>query len=196
MKTIKLLGELGRKFGKVHRFDVKSPAEAIRALCANFKGFESHLMNSDPSKVRYRVIVGKETLPDETHLHNTSGSAEVIKFVPVIVGAKEGGVFQTIFGAVLIAVGFALSFTPFAAASPYLYAAGVAMMLGGVAQMLTPAPSVPQATSYEAAENKPSYSFDGPVNTQAQGHPVPIGYGRMIVGSAVISAGIIPEDIS
>jgi predicted phage tail protein len=33
------------------------------------------------------------------------------------------------------------------------------------------------------------------VNTTAQGHPVPVGYGRMIVGSAVISAGIDVDEI-
>jgi hypothetical protein len=32
-------------------------------------------------------------------------------------------------------------------------------------------------------------------DTSAQGHPVPIGYGELIVGSAVISAGVIAEDI-
>ena len=197
MKTIKLLGELGKKFGKLHRFDVNSPAEAIRALCANFKGFEAHLMNSDPEVVRYQVVVGKETVPNENHLHDPIGGADVIKFVPVLVGAKGGGgLIQTIVGAVLIVVGFALSFTPFAAASPYLYAMGVSMMIGGVAQMLTPSRSPTMgSTSYEEAENNPSYTFDGPINTEAQGHPVPIGYGRMIVGSAVISAGIVAADI-
>jgi predicted phage tail protein len=44
-------------------------------------------------------------------------------------------------------------------------------------------------------ENKPSFLFDGPVNTIAQGHPVPVGYGEMYVGSAVISAGIVTEEI-
>ena len=50
--------------------------------------------------------------------------------------------------------------------------------------------------SDQASEDKrdPSYIFNGPVNTMAQGHPVPIGYGEMIVGSAVISAGISVDE--
>ncbi|HNQ32149.1 MAG TPA: hypothetical protein PKJ93_00055, partial [Methanoculleus sp.] len=36
----------------------------------------------------------------------------------------------------------------------------------------------------------------GPVNTMAQGHPVPVGYGEMIVGSAVISAGIEIDEVA
>ena len=42
--------------------------------------------------------------------------------------------------------------------------------------------------------NTPSYLFNGAVNTTAQGHPVPIGYGRLIVGSAVISASIVTTE--
>ena len=55
----------------------------------------------------------------------------------------------------------------------------------------------PKATEpSERPENKPSYSFNGAVNTTAQGHPVPVGYGRLIVGSAVISAGIDVDEIA
>lgn len=46
----------------------------------------------------------------------------------------------------------------------------------------------------DSPDNSASYSFAGPVNTEAQGNPVPVVYGRMIVGSAVISAGIDAED--
>ncbi len=53
----------------------------------------------------------------------------------------------------------------------------------------------PKATAGGAeVTNLPSYTFNGPINTTAQGNPVPLGYGRMIVGSAVISAGITADD--
>ena len=68
---------------------------------------------------------------------------------------------------------------------------GASLILGGVVQMLTP---VPRGTKNKSVSNEPSYSFNGAVNTQAQGNPVPLLYGRMIVGSAVISAGINAED--
>ena len=41
----------------------------------------------------------------------------------------------------------------------------------------------------EQKETK-SYLFSGPVNTAAQGIPIPIGYGRLRVGSTVISASL------
>jgi predicted phage tail protein len=75
-----------------------------------------------------------------------------------------------------------------------LYSVGTAMILGGVSQMIAPTPKA--AEPYEPPENKPSYSFNGAVNTTAQGHPVPVGYGRLIVGSAVISAGIDVDEVA
>jgi predicted phage tail protein len=65
-------------------------------------------------------------------------------------------------------------------------------VLGGVAQMLSPQQK--GLSSKDSPDNGASYNFNGPVNTQAQGNPVPLLYGRMIVGSAVISAGIYAED--
>ena len=46
----------------------------------------------------------------------------------------------------------------------------------------------------DGPDNGASYNFNGPVNTTAQGNPVPLLYGEMFVGSATISAGIYSED--
>ena len=65
-------------------------------------------------------------------------------------------------------------------------------MAGGIIQMLVPVPKTGDPS--ERPENKPSTYFDGAVNTMAQGHPVPLGYGKLMVGSAVISAGLTVEE--
>ena len=98
MKTVKLLGELGKKFGKSFQLDIKNPAEAVRALCVNFPAFRQHLIDSEKRGVAYRVIVGKEDQKVED-LHNPSGK-QTIKFVPVLVGAGGNGVGTFIAGAV------------------------------------------------------------------------------------------------
>lgn len=189
MKTVQLLGELGKKFGKSFKLDVRNPAEAVRALCTNFPEFKQHLIESEKRGIAYKVLVGKEA-QTANDLHNPAGK-QSIKFVPILQGAGGGGL-QVIIGAVLIAA----SFVPFLApVSPYLMSAGVAMVLGGVIQMLTPVPKLNADVSNGNPDNKPSYAFNGAVNTSAQGYPVSIGYGRMIVGSAVISAGIVSEDL-
>jgi hypothetical protein len=70
------------------------------------------------------------------------------------------------------------------------FSVGVSLALGGIAQMLAPQPKFdgPQE------EQQPSYVFNGAVNTTAQGQPVPVGYGRMIVGSAVIIGGFVKKE--
>lgn len=194
MKTVQLLGELGKKFGKSFQLDVKNPAEAVRALCANFPEFKHHLINSEKRGVAYKVLVGKESQSIED-LHNPSGK-QTIKFVPVLMGAGGNGVGTFIVGAVLFAaavVGFIIA--PGNPVSGYLANVGFALMIGGVIQMLTPVPKSNSDVSNNSPDNKPSYAFNGAVNTSAQGYPVSIGYGRMIVGSAVISAGIVSEDL-
>lgn len=195
MKKIQLLGELGKKFGKNFSMDVKNPAEAVRALCTNFPAFKQHLLDSEKRGIAYKVLVGKEAQTVED-LHNPSGK-QSIKFVPVLIGAGGNGVVPVIIGAVLIAVGVVAGvFFPGNPVSPYLISAGIAMVIGGVVQMLTPMPNLNSDTSNNQPDNKPSYVFNGGVNTSAQGYPVPVGYGRMIVGSAVISAGIVAEELA
>jgi predicted phage tail protein len=70
---------------------------------------------------------------------------------------------------------------------------GVALVLGGVAQMLSPVPKPPGPA--EAPTQLESNSFSGVLNTVRQGVPVPIAYGRVFVGSAVVSAGLDVDQV-
>ncbi|MGL4713751.1 MAG: tail assembly protein, partial [Shewanella sp.] len=115
-----------------------------------------------------------------------AGTAE-IRIVPVIGGSKRGGILQTILGAVMIVVGAYFG-------QSWLLQVGVAMVAGGVVQMLSP--QAKGLKGREAAENTPSYAFGGAVNTTAAGNPVGIGYGKRRIGGAIISAGIYAEDIA
>ena len=195
MKTIILLGELGKRYGTRHRLDVKSPAEAIRALCANFKDFAAFVASSHERNVGYRVLNMREDVSQD-ELHNPAG--QQIAVVPVVAGAG-GALGKILIGAALIAAAvvtggasIALTGVTFTSlAGQIAFGIGVSLAIGGVAQLLAPAPNQP------ADENqKQSYIFNGAVNTTAQGQPVPIGYGRMIVGSAVISAGINTDELT
>ena len=78
------------------------------------------------------------------------------------------------------------------AAAASLISSGAGMMIGGVIQMLSPMQG--GLASRQDPDNKPSYAFGGPVNTIAQGNPVPILYGKRRIGGAIISAGIYAED--
>lgn len=204
MKTVKLLGELGKNFGKEFKLDIKNPAEAVRALCVNFPDFERHLIESEKRGVAYKVMVGKASIK-LNDLMNPSGKEE-IKFVPVIQGAG-GDTGKIILGVALItaaimmptsiiaieaALATGISVTTMAS---YTFAVGAMLALSGAAGILTPKQDASPQDLNNSPDNKPSYTFNGAVNTSAQGYPVPVGYGRMIVGSAVISAGIVAEEL-
>lgn len=189
LREVRLYGHLGQRFGRVHRFDVATPAEALQALIANFAGFAEHLRrHSEPG---YRVLTGKRPIMEVEELSQRRTGTEPIKIVPVVAGAKKGW-GRILAGYVLVVVGTALSVFGYVAIGQPIAQAGVALALQGVVQLLTPVPKAPKPS--ERPENDPSYFFDGAVNTSAQGQCVPVLLGRLIVGSAVVSAGLSAEE--
>ena len=202
MATVILMGELGSKFGRSHELEVCSVAEAVRALCANFKEFKSHLLSSEEQQMDYKIIV-KDSEIDIDDIHDPVGKQK-IQFVPVIRGEKglDNPLEKIIVGSAIIAASFflpgstlfAVGATSFSIQS-IAFSIGVSMALTGVSQMLTPTPDTPLIPQESSPNNVPSNLFNGPVNTTAQGHPVPVGYGRLIIGSAVISAGIDVDQV-
>ncbi|MGX8939442.1 tail assembly protein [Symbiopectobacterium sp. Eva_TO] len=190
LKTIRLYGVLGATFGRVHKLAVESHQEAIKALSVIIPGFEKFLLISKARGLTYAVFDGKRNLTRDELDFTISHE---IRIAPVIIGSKKAGLFQTILGAVLLAAAIwnPASLIP-AKALLSVGAMGASMMLGGVVQMLTPVQG--GLAMRESPDNKPSYAFGGPVNSIAQGNPVPILYGRRRIGGAIISAGIYAED--
>ena len=211
MKVVKVYGALRKKLGQCRfEFDVETPAQAIKALCVNFRGLEKWLLDSERDGVSYRVTIGKEKITQEStgHLILPWSEKEVFSITPVIVGAG-GGTGQILAGIGLVAfailtagagagfLGAGLGatssfFTLGAAASTAIGSIGAALLVGGIAQAISSSPV--QSTSVlergrEAAKLE-SFTFSGIVNTAKQGLPVPIVYGRAYVGSAVLSSGL------
>jgi len=170
-----LYGNLGALYGKVHLYDVVSPAQAIKALSVTIKGFKQSLIDGG----YYRILLGGKDELDINEVANPMSDRETIRIVPVVAGAE--GLGKIVLGSALIAVGLVTGIQP-------ITNIGIAMVLGGVSEMLFSPQAAPDSS--ERPENKPSFIFNGAVNTTRQGNPVPICYGRMIVGSQVISAGL------
>jgi predicted phage tail protein len=187
LRKIKLYGKLAKFIGhRVLEADVATAAEAVRFLLANWPELEAHM-----SDQHYRVSIGTYDI-DLEELHHPAGAAP-ISFVPVVAGA--GAVGRILIGVALIAASIfipgstAIFGTTFGKISLGVGLFGGSLVLGGVAQLLTPTPKVPQGADKQDDPRK-SYSFSGIQNTSRQGVPVPIVYGETIVGSVVISAGI------
>jgi predicted phage tail protein len=193
VSTVRLYGVLRAKFGKEFRLAVASPAEAIRALSLQLPGFQAFLMGAKDRGLTFAVFNGRRNL-SEDQLHDPPGD-DAIRIAPVLQGSKRGGTLQTIMGAVLVVVGAAINIISqgsLAMIGTPLINAGIAMVIGGVVQMLSPTQK--GLGTQDSPDNRPSYAFNGPVNTQAQGNPVPATYGDTWTGSAVISGGIFAED--
>jgi predicted phage tail protein len=186
LRKIKLYGQLAKFIGRrVLEADVATAAEAVRMLVANFPGLEQHM-----AEQHYRVRVGTYDL-DETEIHDPAGQQE-IKIVPVIAGA--GAVGRIIAGIALIAASFIPGLQGVAIlgtkllVTTALVTVGASLLLGGVAQLLTPVPKVPQGSGSDNDPRK-TFNFSGIQQTSRQGVPVPCVYGLTLVGSVVISAG-------
>ena len=214
MKVIKVYGALRKRLGQC-RFELEAatPAQAIKALCVNFPGLDKWLIDSEKDGVGYRVTVSKEkaTEQDITPLILPWSEKDVFSITPVIAGAGRG-LGSILAGAALIslavlnpAVGFSFSKGGFVymGTGTATFGAKLAIAAGtlglgltffGIAQTISPQPSL-DSTLDESAQLE-SFSFSNVVNTSKQGLPVPIAYGRVFVGSAIISSGLDVDEVT
>ena len=190
LRKIRLYGKLAKFIGRrVLEADVATAAEAVRFLLANFPQLEKHMADQ-----HYRVSVGSYDLTEE-ELYDPAGQQQ-IKIVPVLQGA--GAVGRIIGGVALLAAAFLIpGFAALAGPTAFslIVGVGATLVLGGVAQLLTPVPTIPQGKNSDEDPRK-SYSFSGVQQTTRQGVPVPVVYGETLVGSVVISAGIDTVQVS
>ncbi len=194
LTTIRLYGALGARFGRVHKLAVQTSAEAVKALCINFDGLEQYLYNAKKNGMTFAVFRGKRNIGVQDY--KELGGDSDIRIAPIMEGAKKAGMFQTILGAVMVVAGIVVSGLSAGWASPVggaMISAGIGMAAGGIYQMLSPQPKGLQGR--DDPDNKPSYAFGGAVNTLAMGNSVALLYGEREIGGAIISAGIVAEDI-
>jgi predicted phage tail protein len=208
MKVVKVYGELKKRLGQSRfELDVATPAEAIRALCANFPGLQKWIIDSEQDGVAYKVKVGKEQIGEDNleTLHYPWSEREVFSLTPVLAGAggKDGTWTKVLVGGLLIAgaiffPGVAVAGGVFTASGAGGWAAaaaiagniGISTTLMGIGELLSPTPPVP-----EEAETLENYAFSGVANVARVGTPVPIAYGRLFVGSSVISSGLDVDQV-
>lgn len=188
LKTIKLYGVLGKKFGKEFKLAVESTREAVKALSAQVPGFEQFMLNAHEQGLAFAIFQDDENISEDQIDFDTG--ANVIKIVPKVMGAGgDSGVFQLVLGAILIAASFIPGIGQ--AAQVALIGAGAGMAVGGIVQML-----MPKADTQDQNQdgNRSNFGFGGAVTTIAQGNPIPILYGQREVGGFIVNAGQFAVD--
>ena len=175
-QVVRLLGDLGERYGAEHMYyNLRTPADAIKLLCLNSPEFQEELTHAHEHGVGYRLIQAGADL-DVEDLHLPFGSKDLI-LVPVVAGS--GGVGKVIAGVALITAALfipgaqVLGFAGFnaalagttgaiiAGAGTALGAIGVSLVLGGVAEILSPQPTIPKLGNNRLGSGEAS-STDGP----------------------------------
>ena len=182
LRKVRLLGAAGKKFGREFEIAVKTPAEAFRALCTLCPGLRGWVIQQHEKGVAWRILTTDRKGVSENML-SMETTAEVITFAPTMRGAggDGGGFFQVVLGVVLIAAALII---PFAAAGGGLGLGllGGSLVLGGIAQLITPTPTLPsqQKTGELGNDGKglASSLFTRGASNGAQGEVVPVLYGR------------------
>jgi len=199
LRTVKVYGHLAEHCGQsVFEALVRVPADAIKFLLCNFPELRSLMRDG-----YYKVAIGKYDLQLADHpeqLHYPMAADDVVKVIPVVSGAGGRGIGVALLGAALIATAvftggstLALGIGGFSAGvgiSAAVGNLGLALTLGGIAQMITPVPK-----QFDPGEADPSggFAFSGLQNVSQEGIPVPVVYGEMIVGSVVLSTGLVAD---
>lgn len=196
MKEIILGGRLGKIFGRVHKLDVQTPAEAIRALCSLYVDFETEVRKGQYRIFRLNAYADVEI--DEHRLHLRFGSSIGFRIDPVAAGAGSS-FFKVILGGLLIGAAFlftggALGATLFSIGGMSITGGQLALVggmlaLSGVSQLLTPQVKTPNT------EQNEGYVFDSPGNRTVEGGAVPLVFGKkVVVGSTQVAMGIFTEE--
>ena len=177
---VKLLGELGRRFGRQYSFVADSPREVMSALCNQLEGFKQYMSTAHENGVGFRLVNDD---PYGMDYDNVMMGCNRLIIAPIVSGA--GTVGRILIGVALVGLAFVPfggAFAGFAAAKGFalgsglLFSSGLSLILTGVASLLTPAVQTPSSDT----QRKDSFLFDRAAELTTQGNPVPITIHRKL----------------
>jgi predicted phage tail protein len=195
---IKLLGELGKKFGRYYEIMALNPKEIISALSNQLDGFKEYLATAHENGVFFKLV------NDEAEGMGYEGCflpCDQLIMAPVITGSggSGGSIGKILLGAALIGLAFipgigTVAATATAKASlstigSLMFSLGGALVFGGIAELLTPSVKEPK-------EGEQSFLFDRAAELTTQGLPVPLLYGEFLAAAPlIISSSISTEGV-
>lgn len=198
LMQVKLLGDLGQKFGRHYEFVADSPRDVISALSNQLAGFKQYLCEAHERNVAFKLV---DDDPEGMAYENAVMPCKRLIIAPMVMGGGSAG--KILLGVGLIALSFVsfgagafagvggLAATSTAAAVPAFTAAGsmvlfklgATLLFTGIAELLTPTP--------KDGGREESFLFDQAAETSVQGTPVPLIYGRYLATSpALISSSV------
>lgn len=182
---------MARNFGRHWHLKVKSVKQALELIEANRPGFKRWMKNNAKAYDSFHIQItdknDRKHSMDEAEFKMLSESDNIKKIritpIPRGAGGKAFGWFEAVVGVIILIV--SIWFPPLAPL-------GMALLMAGVQQILSPQAKQPENRRADAD----SFYFDGPQNTNNQGNPVQLNYGReILVGSQIISSSITIDQI-
>tara|TARA_R110002051_G_scaffold195163_1_gene263361 strand:+ start:3078 stop:3677 length:600 start_codon:yes stop_codon:yes gene_type:complete len=170
MTNIRLHGVLAKEYGQNFCLSVGRPKNVLHAIDANRDGFIARVIQLYKEGCVYEVIINKKRFDNQEDSQDPH-DPETIDLVPAITGSGPAFFLPLLGGSVLLAN----------IASAVFFAA--------VSYALTPQPEVQQVEA-TAQANKQSQIFNNIGNVASQGAPLPLGYGRLKVGSQIIQSTV------
>jgi predicted phage tail protein len=195
---VNLHHDLGEEIGKTWELSVKSVAEAVRAIESITHKFYKYLLLKDKENIGYQIIVNGIPLNtegiDKNNLESIKNSELCLRYeklqsidiIPIMEGANSK-TLGYVLSAILIVVGIVLSIVTAAAIGVPLIIAGLGLL---ITTLLSKPPKFEDFREISQG-GKTSYLYGGPANIIGEGGPVPVGYGRLIVGSQTVTASYV-----
>ena len=186
-------GNLAKALGrKDFELNIDSVAEGLKAVdVISKRNLSKAILENEKQNIKYKILTDEKSLfsedvDDIEKIKNSemfvSKKYKTIDIVPVLEGAggdaKDLG--MVIGGGLLFGIGFAME-------STMMMVIGAYSFLTGMSNLLAEPPEFEDFREIQQINKKESYLFNGPVNTYNPGGPVPVGYGRVMVGSLTVA---------
>jgi predicted phage tail protein len=176
MTNIILHGILAKEFGQNFKIKIYKAKNVINAINCNRNNFIYRLKELALEGLNYTIIVDNKEI---SHLDELNSNLEPkqIDLIPVIIGSGP-------LAAVIVPLVTSELFKQIA------ISVAITAITMGLQMMLAPRPEKPPQLTASSKALQESFNFSNRVNVASQGSPVPVGYGRLIVGAQVIQSTI------
>lgn len=213
MTQVKLLGELGEKFGADWTSADSSVRDILRLIDCQTEGFKEYIAECHDKNIQFTIQNGDEFIDAEDLTLPILKDTVIITPIPAGSGKGLGkiiaglllltamfflgpmaGLFEVTAAAEGVKLG-ALAGQGMSAAGAIKAGATLSLTWAGSAVMMLGAnlalAGIQEMSAPDAGEmvSDPSYLFNGAKNNIEQGQPVPVLYGTMKIGGTAISQG-------
>lgn len=182
MKKVYLHGVLGEKYGFEHILNISSASDCLQALEANFEGFYEDVIKAETEGNPFVFLTkSPDLIESENDLQNNCVSVDTC-FMNQF--SEEFHLISEIKGSAVIIPTIATAIAKITIGA-IVKAIVVSLVVSLVMNALFKPPKPPQRKDPISTK---SYLMAGGVTRQAQGIPVPLGYGTLKIGPSNIAS--------